>query len=358
MSSAEGLIASRFDEWGFVPFVLREVFEDPSPSTVAAALDGFCVRSLGSRIARAEFYEASVGSAHGVVLGDGRRVVVKVHRPGISLAFLAAAQVVQRHLASGGFPCPQPLAGPELLGAGVATAETLLDDGVHGDAHQPAVRRAMARTLSRLVGRCRSLATPSGLTENAMKVAPGELWPTPHDGRFDFVATTSGAEWIDEVARRARRILERGSKGDRVVGHADWRAQNMRFVDGQITAVYDWDSVAIEHEPVLVGSVAHGFTSNWAEPPPGRQFPKLEEAEAFIADYEQARSAAFTPGERRAARAALAYSMAYTARCEHSDALTDFGAHPAVTANQFSVPPDEAKLFLADHAAYLLRLSP
>ena len=271
MSSAEALIASRFDEWRFVPFVLREVFEDPSPSTVAAALDGFCLRALGSRIERAEFFEASVGSAHGVVLSDGRRVVVKVHRPGRSMAFLAATQMVQRHLASGGFPCPQPLAGPEPLGAGVATAETLLDDGVHADAHQPAVRGAMARTLSRLIERCRSLASPAGLTENAMKVAPGELWPTPHDGCFDFVATTPGAEWIDDVARQASRILERGSKGDRVVGHTDWRAQNMRFLGAQITAIYDWDSVAMEHEPVLVGSVAHGFASNWAEPPSGRQ---------------------------------------------------------------------------------------
>jgi hypothetical protein len=50
--------------------------------------------------------------------------------------------------------------------------------------------------------------------------------------------------------------------------------------------------------------------------------------------------------------------MAYTARCEHSDALTDFGAHPAVIANHLSVPPDEAKLFLADHAADLLRPIP
>lgn len=33
----------------------------------------------------------------------------------------------------------------------------------------------------------------------------------------------------------------------------------------------------------------------------------------------------------------------------------DRGAHPAVIANRFSVPPDEAKFFLADHAADLLR---
>jgi hypothetical protein len=67
-----------------------------------------------------------------------------------------------------------------------------------------------------------------------------------------------------------------------------------------------------------------------------------------------ARNAASSLAERGAARAALVYSMAYTARCEHSDALTDFSHHPPQTANQLSVPPDEAKIFLTDHATHVL----
>jgi hypothetical protein len=212
----------------------------------------------------------------------------------------------------------------------------------------------MAASLARLVERCRPLATLPGLGENAMRIPPGELWPIPHEGRFDFAGTTPGAEWIDDVARQARKILDGNPSGDTVVGHTDWRAQNMRFAGDQISAIYDWDSLAIEREPALVGSAAHGFTSNWAQPPTGRQFPTLEEAETFIDDYEHARNAAFSLAERRAARAALVYSMAYTARCEHSDALTDFGRHPPLTTDQFSVSADEAKLFLTDHATHLL----
>jgi hypothetical protein len=50
-----------------------------------------------------------------------------------------------------------------------------------------------------------------------------------------------------------------------------------------------------------------------------------------------ARNAACSLAERGAARAALVYSMAYTARCEHSDALSDFSHHPQQTANQLRV---------------------
>jgi hypothetical protein len=355
MPAPEVLIARRFEDWGGIPVVLRELFEDPSPSHIAAALEEFCVRFLGSGIARAEFFEASVGSAHGVRLADGRRVVVKLHRPGRSLAFLQAAQAVQRDLAEGGFPCPRPLVGPQPLGAGIASAEELLDDGDYADAHQPPVRRAMATCLSRLVERCRPLSALPGLGENVMRIPPGELWPIPHDGRFDFAGTTAGAEWIDDLARGARTILDETPGGDAVVGHTDWRAENLRFCGHEISVIYDWDSLAREREPTLVGSVAHAFTSNWACPPPsGRQLPTLEEATAFIYDYEHARGAAFSHPEQRAARAALVYGMAYTARCGHSDALTDFGRHPPSTASQSRLPADEATSFLTEHATHLL----
>jgi hypothetical protein len=354
MPPSQALIASRFEEWGSVPAVLRELFEDPSPANIAAALERFCARSLSSRIAHAEFFEAGVGSAHGVLLADGSRVVIKLHRPDRSIAFLRAAQAVQRVLAESGFPCPRPLVGPEPLGAGLASAESLLDEGEYADAHEPAVRRAMATSLARLVDRCRPFVRLPGLGENAMKIPPGELWPIPHDGRFDFAATTAGAEWIDDSARRARMILDGTPSGDTVVGHTDWRAQNMRFAGEEISAIYDWDSLAVEREPALVGSVAHGFTSNWAQPPVGRQLPTLEEAEGFISDYEDARGAVFSLAERRAARAALVYSMTYTARCGHSDALTDFGRHPPLAADLPSHSADEARTFLGEHATRLL----
>ena len=106
-------------------------------------------------------------------------------------------------------------------------------------------------------------------------------------------------------------------------------------------------------EPVLVGSVAHMFTADWGVSD-RRQFPTLEEALAFAADYEAACGQAFSDEEERALRAALTYSMGYTARCEHADLLSDFGRHAPVTPEPSSVPAGTARAFLAAHAAELL----
>jgi hypothetical protein len=319
---------------------------------VAAAADRWCAGHLGAPIDGAELFDASVGAVFGLRLRDGRRVVLKTHRPCVSRAYLEAMQTIQRALSGNGFPCPAPLVAPAALGHGTAVADTLLDRGRTADALDPAVRRVMAATLSDLVARCRPWTRLDALREHAMVVEEGRLWPRPHDGRFDFEATTAGAEWIDRVAAEARRIRDAEPVGDPVVGHTDWRPQNLRFADGAVSAVYDWDSLHIEREPVLVGGVARGFVADWSVED-RRQHPTLEEALGFLSDYERARGAPFGGPERRTARAALVYAMAYTARCEHSDAMTDFGERPPAPAPP-EIPPHCARAFLAAHAAELL----
>jgi hypothetical protein len=348
---ADGLAA-----WGDLPHVLRDVFPDPTPDGIAAVLDRYCLRALGAPVAGAEFVSAGVGSVHGLRLADGRRVVVKVHPPRSSVRHLEAMQTVQRHLAAAGFPAPEPLAPPERLGRGIAVAEALLDEGGRADAHDPAIRRAMAASLARLVALSRPFAALDGLHENLMAMRPDDLWPVPHESRFDFAATAPGAEWIDAVARRARRARDRDA-GDVVVGHADWRVENLRFARGAVSAVYDWDSLTIQREPVLAGGVAHLFTSDFAAGPGWVQRPTLEEALAFVADYEAARGTPFSASEWAVARAALLYAMAYTARCEHSDALTESGTRPPrdpADAAGGAAPPGSARAFVAAHAGDLL----
>jgi hypothetical protein len=210
----------------------------------------------------------------------------------------------------------------------------------------------MAAWLARLVALARPFARTAGLGENMMAVREGQLWPVPHDARFDFQATSDGAEWIDRIAVQARSVRDQ-QVGAIVVGHTDWRVQNMRFADGRLTAVYDWDSLSVVREPVLVGSVAHGFTANWAAED-RRQFPSLSEALAFIGDYEQARGDGFSVDEQAVARASLAYTMAYTARCEHSDALTDMGRRTPRSSPSPQAPAGTARAFLAEHATELL----
>jgi hypothetical protein len=350
----DALIAERLADWGYMPHAVSEVFPDPTPGAMGAAVDAWCRRALGAEPAHAEFFAAGVGSVYGLRLADGSRVVVKVHPPRASARYLEAMQVVQRTLAEAGFPAPAPLAAPARLARGIATAETLLDEGGPADAHDPAVRRALAGSLARLVALCRPMTALAALRENIMATRPGALWPTPHDGRFNFAATAAGAEWLDEIAARARRVRDR-DRGDLIVGHTDWRVENMRLAsDGSVSAVYDWDSLTILREPALVGGVAHLFTSDFRVP--GRvQLPTLDEALAFIADYEAARGAPFDGKEHAVARAALTYAMAYTARCEHSDLLTDMDsarARPERAAEP--IPPDSARAFVAAHAKALL----
>jgi hypothetical protein len=321
---------------------------------VATAIDTYCRDALGAPVAESEFVKQGVGIVHGLRLADGRRVVVKVHPPRASARYLDAMQVVQRHLAAAGFPAPEPLAPPARLGNGLAVAEALLDRGRRADAHDPAVRRAMAACLVRLVALARRFTGVAGLRENLMAMGPDELWPIPHDDRFDFEATAFGAEWIDAIALRARRARDR-AVGDVVVGHTDWRVENMRFADGAVSAVYDWDSLAIQREPVLAGGVAHLFTADFSAGAEWVQRPALEEALAFIADYEAARGAPFGVDERAAARAALLYAMAFTARCEHSDLLTEMGTRaPDVSRAPAPASPGSARAFVAVHAEALL----
>jgi hypothetical protein len=178
-----------------------------------------------------------------------------------------------------------------------------------------------------------------------------ELWPEPHDARFDFDATSRGAEWIDALRARAKAQLQRAVP--QVIGHGDWRAENVRFAEGEVVAVYDWDSLRVLSEPRLLGSAAHYFTSDFRVE--GRvQLPSLDEAIAFVDDYAAARGVAFDEQELREVKAALVYAMAYTARCEHSDAVTDFGRSAPAWEPNGPLPQGSARAFLARHADELL----
>ena len=319
VSALGDVIASRFADWPGSRLLEVELFGTTDGEEVACVVDRFCADRLGSPIERYEFFATSVFSVHGVQLRDGRGVVVKVARRSVGEAHLDAVQAVQAHLAEGGFPCPRPLLGPISLKRGIAVAEELLDRGARADAHEPAVRRAIAFTLARQIDLRRDLVELEGLGPSLL-ASPGEdeLWPEPHDARFDFIETAEGAEWIDELAAAARARLADSPTGETVVAHSDWRAEHLRFAESEIVASYDWQSLAVGGEGALIGQIGHAFTADWGIPQT-RRTPTLEECRAFVADYEAARGRPFESGERTAIDAAWVYATAYGARCQHSD---------------------------------------
>jgi hypothetical protein len=292
------------------------------PQQIAAAIDALCREALGSGVAEGLFYATSMGAVAGVALADGRRVVVKGYQPESPLAFLREIVRLRNRLRESGVAAPAVLAGPTPFGRGHAIIEAFLDAGRIEDTHEPPFRRALAQGFHDLVQAARPLATNEALFTWRELRKGGRLWRPP-PRRIDFEASTAGAEYIEEVGRAATALVAANLEaGDLVIGHADWRAEHVRFVTGgddiRIAAIYDWDSLQKRREPALVGVVASCFCANWAAQPTVALAPTLGEAKAFVADYEAARGRPFERGERDLLRGAFAYTTAYLARCSHA----------------------------------------
>jgi hypothetical protein len=282
-------------------------------------MNDFCRTRLDSNIRGYFFYRASVGSAHGIQLEDGHNVVIKVRpppetNPDLSLDRKSLETIcsVMSWLCDRGYPCSKILLGPTPLARGLATVEELLDRGQHGNGFEPKCRKTIASGLAELIELLRSF---KGAVSSLKYFGPGNfLYPQPHSKLFDFKKTASGAEWIDDFARRARQ--SEAHVGTPVLGHADWRVEHLRFDDGNIVATYDWDSLAFRPETELVGLSAHGFTADWALEGV-RRIPTADDIRAFVTDYETARAQPFTKSERQSLFAHCVYSIAYGARCAH-----------------------------------------
>jgi hypothetical protein len=310
------VIAAHLREWEpSPPFVELAIFDCADPRAIATILNSFCLQSLGAPVAAGLFYQSSIGSVAGIALEDERRVVIKAHQPDRSREFLAEVVRIQSHLASSRLFAPHVIAGPLPLARGNAVVEPFMDIGQAADAHLPDIRRGLAASLHAIVRACDPLVESTSLRGILFAAAGEALWPTPHSKLFDFAASAKGAEWIDDVARRARTRFE--PLGKRVIGHSDWRVEHVRFLAGAPVVAFDWDSLSCEREPALIGSVTHGFCADWSRSD-YRQAPSLEEARAFVADYERARGQAFSADERRSCGACFAYASAYTARCGHA----------------------------------------
>ena len=181
-----------------------------------------------------------------------------------------------------------------------------------------AARRVSAAGLARQIALCLTLPDVDRFSRHPLHSEGDGLYGTPHSPLFDFERTGAGAEWIDDLARRAKTVRDRDT-GPLVVAHTDWSARNVRFDEDRLLAVYDWDSLALVKEATALGQAA--MTWSVTADPGGTEFPDLDSVLGYMADYEQTRNRGFNAEQLRAARAAAVYVLAYTARCEHSLAL-------------------------------------
>jgi hypothetical protein len=316
------VIAARLAEWGIDDLPLeRDLFGSADPDVIAASVDRHCRQLLGAGVAHYDFFDSSSGSVHGVTLADGREIVVKGHRSQVGVEYLRVVVAIQAALAARGYPAPRPLAGPVAVGTGQVTVEEMIRCGHRADGHDPGVRSILATGLAEFVTLAQEHRDALSAVHHPLAAPDDALYPPPHSARFDFAATAPGAEWIDALATRARAILRAVPDGKRVATHGDWRIENVCVAGGELVAVYDWDSVHVEREPIALAPAATTFSVDWAKSP-GTRFPRPPEMAAFIAEYEAARSRPFNGAEQRVLSAAIVASLAYGSRCEHADRAT------------------------------------
>lgn len=302
--------------------VEQGVFGTSDPAAVCAQTGAFCREHLGADLRGSLFYVSSIGCVHGVELEDGRRVVIKARAPAsvnpdmiLDEAALDSVFRVTSWLFSRGYPCPEPVLGPRPLGRGHATVEMFAETSEDTDGFDPVTRKALAGGLAALIEALRGLPADIAVAHLSPGFRGKDLFPQPHSKLFDFERTAAGAEWIDAYARRARALDKHAAPP--LLGHTDWRAEHVRFRQGTIAAVFDWDSLGMRRETELVGIAAHAYTADWSRPME-RVAPNGDEIRAFVADYEHARGRAFTQDERASVLASAVYCIAYGARCGHA----------------------------------------
>ncbi|MEU1199735.1 phosphotransferase [Streptomyces sp. NPDC005813] len=274
----------------------------------------WCGKWLGSPSVETLFERAHLSTVVGLRLADGREVVVKA-RPFEQR--LAGCLEVQRRMHQAGFPCPEPLVGPEPLdGRGplrglVVTAEALVPDGIVLPP-RPDAPELFAAALARLV-----TAAPSAADVPSLAPAPPWIgwdhadprpWPWPDDMDVDL-NDRPGPGWLDETARRVRTRLRRAALPE-VVGHGDFESQNIRWNGDTLHVVHDWDSAVARPEAALAGTSAAVFPAGGPEDRPAT----VAETERFLAGYARARGRHWTREESEVAWAAGLWVLAFNAK--------------------------------------------
>jgi hypothetical protein len=295
----------------------RIVFGRSSVDEVGDLISRYVAGALGVEGYAVLFRAGRIDAVWAVRCVDGRGVVVRAHRPPVDLKVRAVVSSAQRVLYEAGFPCPSPLAGPDVVEGVVLSAETLMERGDRGEGREPRTRLAIVRGLLehmqilREVPGLASLALP-GPAWCRYQAGP---WPVPHDTIFDFEVTPPGFEWLDDLAVAAAARLNGQELGrEVVVGHADWYCGNLRFENSRLVAAFDWDLLA-DTEPVIVGMTAASYADSGES---GAGLSSPADAVAFMQDYEVVGGRRFDSSEQSIAAAAASWVLAYNARCKLS----------------------------------------
>jgi hypothetical protein len=288
----------------------QAIFSTTESGPIATSVTAAVSQELGDVPIEALFYEVSTALVLGLRLESGAAVVVKVFQPACEWRYLVAVRKVQAALARAGYPAPAPLAGPFRMGNSHAVVDALIDSPPYSDRVGPTDRRVLAQGLARFIRGCGEFPADADLRRPPFPFPPTGLWGVRFRPELDLNARRRGARWIDDFGRRGL-ALARSGHGREVIGHADWGPHNVRVRDGQIAAVFDWDSVCVAAEPIFVGKAIH-----WGP---------VDDAVEFVDHYEAERGSRLGVAERRMVFGVATWWWALVARWEHCQRIPETG---------------------------------
>ena len=271
--------------------------------TVAdSSLRSWLERALSATPVRQLFERRQTAYVVGYRLDDGRQVVVKArHDP---VRRVAACLAVQSGLFASNYPCARPLTGAAIVDGLTVHAEEFREPGdrLRGDDLRTA--RAFAVAFAELRGRLERLAV---VADPDVLTAPAWIgwWR-----QRPWSPTLRVPAVLFEAAERVRARLARYD-GRPVIGHTDWESQNLRWTGDRLAIAYDWDSLAWQPEPVLVGAAASSFPSD-LQP----VVASVAASASFLQEYQEARDREFTADELEVAWAAGLLPALFNARNE------------------------------------------
>jgi hypothetical protein len=278
-----------------------------------AWLPAWCIDQFGAEPVSVLFELRSISAVFGLRLAGGRDVVVKAREDAGRAASCVAAQA---WVAERGFPCARPLTRAVGVGRLAVHAEEFRPGGEVLSGDSPDVAERYAAVFARLMAVLAAVTVAPPLP-NPRWVrwdhTDAGLWPAIRE-LDDRDQGAVPALVVDTAARVRQRML--ATELPCVLGHADFEAQNLRWQDGEVWAVHDWDSLAWQPEAALAGAASGAFAS--ASPP---TLAPIDSSAAFLDVYQDLRGRRFSAHEQEIAWAASLWPAAHNARWEavHGD---------------------------------------
>ncbi len=275
-------------------------------------LSAWCEAHFESPLRDIVFETGYSSAVFGIVLGDDRHVVAKIrtwHER------LMACWHVHRHMWEANFPCPEPLGPPKRYDALAISFERYLPGGAPLPRGLETAEK-LGRVLAELVKLAPPAKTFSQLTPAWSFLRwndPGDAWPPATDIAEDL-NLHHDPPWIEQTAMLARAVI-RESKLPPVIGHGDWWSDNVRWENGHLLAVDDWDSIVALPEPALAGVAAALFSFGQST---------VEESAVFLDAYIAASGQNWNTHAQQIAWAAGLWARLFDARKESIRGVFEF----------------------------------